>query len=320
MKKLLKEHSWIITDGTKGMENQSIALAKLLNTNFKLVKFKPPYFLKKFPLMGKFVPVSMIKLDLNIKPLPKFIITTGRRMAGISIFTKFFFKNKVKTIHIQNPKISNDYFDLLLIPEHDKIIGRNIINTKGALSFIDNNTMKEPQTSIAKNLKNNKKPIILVLIGGENKRYKPNNTDYYNLGLSIIKASKSINGKLIILTSRRTSSKAIKILNSILKKYDNDFYLWSGIGENPYPSILQSVNYIIVTSDSVNMISETAALNIPLFITYLNKEKGKIKNFLENLESLNMIKKFNGQLFDYSKARLKTNYKTTLKINKFFSS
>ena len=91
MKNLVKKNSWIITDGTKGMENQSIALAKLLDTNFKLIKFIPPYFLKKIPLIGRFIPASMIKIELNINPYPKFIITTGKRMAGISILTKFFF-------------------------------------------------------------------------------------------------------------------------------------------------------------------------------------------------------------------------------------
>ena len=320
MKKLFKKNSWVITDGTKGMENQSIALAKLLNTNFKLIKFTPPYLLNKIPLIGRFIPASMIKMDLNIKPLPKFIITTGKRMAGISIFIKFFLKNKIKTIHIQNPKVSSNYFDLLLIPEHDKIIGKNIINTKGALCFIDNNAIEKSNTSITNNLKHNKKPIILFLIGGDNKRYKPNNTDYYNLMLNIVKASNSIDGKLIILTSRRTPTKAIKIINSMLKKYENDFYLYSGIGLNPYPSILKLANFIIVTSDSVNMISETATFNIPLFVAYLKKEKGKIRDFLENLESLSIIKKFNGKLFDYNKAKLETNDETALKINKFFSS
>ena len=36
------------------MENQSIALAKMLNANFKLINYNPPYFLKKFPILGKF--------------------------------------------------------------------------------------------------------------------------------------------------------------------------------------------------------------------------------------------------------------------------
>ena len=50
MKKSTKIDAWVISDGTKGMENQSLALAKLLNINFELVKYNPPYFLKKFLL------------------------------------------------------------------------------------------------------------------------------------------------------------------------------------------------------------------------------------------------------------------------------
>ena len=113
--------------------------------------------------------------------------------------------------------------------------------------------------------------------------------------MSIFKASQNIDGKLIILTSRRTPTKAIKVINSMLKNYESDFCLYSGIGHNPYPNILKSADYIIVTSDSVNMISEAATLNIPLFIAHLNKlEKGQLKTFLENLGKLgNIVKKFN---------------------------
>ena len=39
MKEIQKSYSWIISDGTKGMENQSIALAKLLNTNYEIILF-----------------------------------------------------------------------------------------------------------------------------------------------------------------------------------------------------------------------------------------------------------------------------------------
>jgi hypothetical protein len=106
----------------------------------------------------------------------------------------------------------------------------------------------------------------------------------------------------------------------MLKKYNVDYYFWSGKGYNPYPSMIRLANFIIVTSDSVNMISETASLNTPLFVAYLNKEKGKISNFLENLEDLMIIKKFHGELFPYNKVKLNTNNETALKIDKFFCS
>ena len=44
----------IISDGTKGMENQSIAVSKLLNLNFKILKIKTNNFLKSFPQLAIF--------------------------------------------------------------------------------------------------------------------------------------------------------------------------------------------------------------------------------------------------------------------------
>ena len=318
MKKISKEHSWIITDGTKGMENQSIALAKLLNVTFDLILFQPPYLLRQFPILGVCFPKSLININFEKRAPAQFLITTGKRMAGISIFLKRSFKNKIKTIHIQNPKVSSNYFDLLIIPEHDKINGENIIQTKGALSFFDKEGFQKSNKTISKTNAYSSKLIVLALIGGDNKRYNFKNTDYYNLGLQIAKACKDTNTKLIVSTSRRTSLRGIKVLNSVLKKYHNDFFLWAGKEQNPYPDILKSTNYVIVTSDSVNMISEAASLNLPLFVAYINKEKGKMSIFLKDLEKLNIVQNFEGKLFNYNKVQLETNSKTSLKVNKFF--
>ena len=42
IKTLSKNETWIFSDGTKGMENQSVAVAKMLNNNFKLIHYNPP--------------------------------------------------------------------------------------------------------------------------------------------------------------------------------------------------------------------------------------------------------------------------------------
>jgi uncharacterized protein len=233
-------------------------------------------------------------------------------MAGVSIAIKSYFKNKVKTIHVQNPKISSKYFDLLVIPEHDKINGKNIIQTKGALSFFLNHEIKNKKEL------NPIRPVIFLMVGGNNKRYNPQNYDYYNLSMKVVHATKLLNAKLIISTSRRTGKKAEKVLKSIFTKQLNDFQLFTFNDKNPYPDILETADYLIVTSDSVNMVSETATISTPLFVSYFQKEQGKILNFLSDLEDLGVIKKFEGNLFNYNKHYLNTNAETTLKINKFF--
>ena len=87
--------------------------------------------------------------------------------------------------------------------------------------------------------------------------------------------------------------------------------------QNLYPDILKIADYMIVTSDSVNMISETATSSTPLFVSYLSKETGKISSFLNNLEKLGILKHFEGKLFNYKKIKLNTNKETILKVNKF---
>ena len=316
MKKSTKIDAWVISDGTKGMENQSLALAKLLNINFELVKYNPPYFLKKFPLIRKLFISSVKDHLLKNKSPPSFIITTGKRMAGVSIALKFILKDRVKNIHIQNPKLPFEYFDLLLIPEHDNITAKNVIQTKGALTFFNFNELNKFQEREINLIKRSKKNLVLLMIGGNSKRYKPKNFDYYHLSMKVLEATKNLNCKLLVLLSRRTPLKAAKILNYSFIKHDENFQIVTSTEQNPYPEILQIADYIIVTSDSVNMVSETATLPIPLFVSKFSKETGKISNFLKNLEDLGILKKFEGQLFHYYKNTLKTNQETILKVNK----
>ena len=316
MKKSTKIDAWVISDGTKGMENQPLALAKLLNINFELVKYNPPYFLKKFPLIRKLFISSVKDHLLKNKSPPSFIITTGKRMAGVSIALKFILKDKVKNIHIQNPKLPFEYFDLLLIPEHDNITAKNVIQTKGALTFFNFNELNKFQEREINLIKRSKKNLVLLMIGGNSKRYKPKNFDYYHLSMKVLEATKNLNCKLLVLLSRRTPLKAAKILNYSFIKHDENFQIVTSTEQNPYPEILQIADYIIVTSDSVNMVSETATLPIPLFVSKFSKETGKISNFLNNLEDLGILKKFEGQLFHYYKNTLKTNQETILKVNK----
>ena len=299
------------------MENQSIALAKMLNANFKLINYNPPYFLKKFPILGKFYAPYFLRKKLHTDLLPSIIITTGRRMAGTSIALKSILKNNVKTIHIQNPKLSPNNFDLLLIPEHDKIRGKNIIQTKGALCFFEEKDMKKFKEPNLNKIKT-KKSTVLLMVGGNSKKQKPNSSEYFELSTKVIQGIKNLDAQLIVSFSRRTPNKAIKILQSTFSKHLKDFKILSSDENKLYPKILKIIDYTIVTSDSVNMISELATLSKPLFIFHFSKENRKISFFISNLRELNIIQDYEGDLFKFEKNKLQTNRITILQVNKFF--
>jgi mitochondrial fission protein ELM1 len=156
------------------------------------------------------------------------------------------------------------------------------------------------------------------MVGGNSKKQKPNNSEYFELGTKVIHGVKNLDAQLIVSFSRRTPSKAIKILQSTFSKHLNDFKILSSDENNLYPKILKIIDYTIVTSDSVNMISELATLSKPLFIFHFSKESRKISFFISNLRELNIVQDYEGYLFKFEKNKLQTNRITILQVNKFF--
>ena len=129
------------------MENQSVALAISLGFKTNLLKVKPYWLSRLFPtfLAGRFrLPLSNNDKNLTSKNF-QLLITCGRRMAGISIGLRRIYKRnnkKIFTIHIQNPNVASTYFDLLVVPEHDNLSGKNIIVSEGSLHLVDKKTIK----------------------------------------------------------------------------------------------------------------------------------------------------------------------------------
>ena len=77
--------------------------------------------------------------------------------------------------------------------------------------------------------------------------------------------------------------------------------------KNFYPGILNITDYVIVTSDSINMISEIASTKTNLFVYYFREEKNKIIEFNKLIENKRYAKKFTGKLYQYNKKCLNQN-------------
>ena len=52
------------------------------------------------------------------------------------IYLKNKYKSKIINIHIQDPKVSLNNFDFVVVPEHDKLTGSNVLTTKGAIHYL----------------------------------------------------------------------------------------------------------------------------------------------------------------------------------------
>ena len=283
----------IISDGTEGMENQSMALAKSLGFKFNLLKTKPFWLCRLFPtfLAGRFkIPLSNNDTIFKANNYT-ILITCGRRMAGINIGLKRIYKKnnkKIFTIHIQNPNIASVYFDLLVVPEHDNLTGKNIIVSEGSLHSVDKKNIKIAYDKLSiRHLKELKEHIV-VLIGG-NTRTQKLTAEYENKFISEIKRIQKIfKSKIVLCPSRRTPESLLKYFN--LKKPEGIIIAAKKNNENPYPGIIYNAKFVIATTDSINLLSEAIGSGKEVFVLDLFKPVKRKKIYVKNLLSKGKIK------------------------------
>jgi mitochondrial fission protein ELM1 len=72
--------------------------------------------------------------------------------------------------------------------------------------------------------------------------------------------------------------------------------VWDGEGENPYFGMLASADAIIVTADSVSMVSEAVATSAPVLLVELPGRSRRIGAFLDGLRQEGRVRRFGGRL------------------------
>ena len=278
------------------MVSQVNGLAKYINSNFaeKKVILKWPWSVLHPGILPTFK--NIFNKDLFEDKLPNIIISCGRRSVYASLYLKKILKKKLISIHIQNPKINFKNFDYIISPNHDRVFGKNVINSLGALHHID--LLKiESSKKLFETPKNKK--IISVILGGENKHYIFDNLILDNLLKSIENLDiEKMEYFLIFVPSRRTNKKFIDIIK---KKIKQNFYIWDMKSENPYIYSLKIADYIIVTSDSTSMISEACSTGKPVFVFHLpfKRKSMRFEYFHEEFKNNGLTRPFGQKLYTW---------------------
>ncbi len=288
----------LLTQGMHGMVSQVEGLAKALNLNYKHQEIKLKKFWNFIPPF--LTPISMSVLENQFIFDSKVIISCGRKSVIPSLALKKKYKEKIFTIHIQDPKVSLDKFDLIICPEHDNITGNNIIKTTGAIHYLSDKEISK-ENNYLKIDKENKK-IIAFIIGGPNKyyNYSEKEIDFlFNKIKSIFTRDKY---KLVVIPSYRTPSDIIK---KAFNSFGHDHMVVKDVDKKAYLSALSISDYIVVTCDSTSMISEAAITGKPIYVAHMkpSKNNSRFQKFFSQFKQLNIIKDLTDKidLWSYSK-------------------
>lgn len=300
---------WIATSGWAGTEKPCLALAHALG-------FRPvlKHLTLRFP--WRFLPESLWFSPLRaysksgdsmMPPWPDVIIGSGRyASAALSKITKMRKKQKNPgpfTIQIQDPRLPSDQFDVVIAPYHSQVFGKNVISTHGALHGITHQILEENTLAFQSLLDQIPTPRVAVLIGGKNPYYKMTVPLMYHLGQQLKNLYQQQKIGLMISSSRRTNPLMYKAFKEGLG--DTPAYFWEGgDAPNPYLAFLGGADYILVTQDSVSMVTEACATGKPVYTINLAKKRPRLDIFHGILQRKNLTRPFEGALENFNSTPL----------------
>ena len=294
--------AWCLTDGSAGMISQVKGLADALNLNFeqKTIDLKFPW--NKLPV-GILPPSKIIfnnyrQISLESNIPPDIIISCGKRSIYASLHLKKSLKNKVFSIHIQNPKINPAHFDLVVAPAHDDLKGKNVLQTDLALNHINKSLLSKEAELYADQFSKIEKPICAIFLGGQNRNYRFDMSVVKVLADQVDKIIKNNDIQLYILFSRRTDQFIIEYLK---ERFLDQNIIWNGEG-NPYLALMKFSKYLICTADSVSIISESISSTKPVYIFKLPslKKNNRIEKFITMLLQKNYARLLGEKLEDFA--------------------
>lgn len=233
---------------------------------------------------------------LKSGPPPGLVISCGRHGIVPSLALKRKFGNRVFTVHIQDPKMPGKHFDLVVAPEHDAVAGENVYRTTGALHYVTPERLAVARESAeAAAIGAGGQGIVAVLVGGRNGYYRFAESEAEVLVAALKATAAENNVRLVVVSSNRTEPGVIERMRQALGR---EHYVWDGVSPNPYFAALSRADYIVVTGDSVSMVSEAAATGQPVFVHHLPKRRPapRFEHFHAQFERAGITRPFTGSL------------------------
>lgn len=245
LKKFKNPKIWLISDGSDAI-TQSEELAKRLTVKKNIHNFDR---LTAHSFTGKY---------------PDYAIGARQGVADTLLGIKQRSGGKTKIIQILDPQKQHDKFDWLILPSYEPYdLNGNIIFTTGIINYINNDVLTDAKFQLKKSKKYQylrkkglKPPFLTILIGGKHIGGELTPDDGRRLAKKANFIIERNGGTVLVTTSKRTELDTIKAFREEIKVphfiYDYKIREY----ENPYDVFISLADEIIVTGDSVRMMSE----------------------------------------------------------------
>lgn len=290
---------WVVTEGIAGTENQCLGVAEALGITPIVRRIKLRFPWKQLsPWLGIGHGLSLAPdSDPIAPPWPDLVLASGRKAIGIGLYIKQQSGGKSFLVNIQDPRLSPSKFDLVVVPQHDKARGDNVMVTTAGLHRVTPQKLAAEADIWREKLTHLPHPRVAVLIGGNSRAHKMTLENADTLAAQLQKLAADGAG-VMVTASRRTGAENTALLREKLS--GNNVFFWDSTGDNPYFGFLSLADYIIVTEDSVSMTSEAVSTGKPVYIAGLTGGAARLNAFHHLLQEQGFTRPFTGELQAWS--------------------
>ncbi|MHA1600253.1 MAG: mitochondrial fission ELM1 family protein [Alphaproteobacteria bacterium] len=286
---------WVISDGKAGMEVQCRGLAEALGFEpvVKRIIVRRPWRWIPPPLISNPLARTDPAADSLNPPWPDVLIASGRQTVALSMAMRQQSGGRTFTIQVQNPTVDPANFDMVVAPRHDRLTAPNVVATTGGLNLVTEARLAAAVAQLGARYAHLPHPRVAVLIGGSSKVHRLTQVATRRLAEQLADLARREGAGLMVTPSRRTGESNIAILRQTLSGLSAE--IWDGTGKNPYYAFLALADSIIVTSDSVNMVSEAATTGKPVFTVDMDGGSRKFRRFHETMCAEGITRPFTGR-------------------------
>ncbi len=285
---------WLLTDGKAGDETQGLGLAEALGLKAELRHVAPRKFYAWAMPYGPIDPREAPDKPGSplAPPFPDLAFAAGRRAVAYLRALKRLSRGHTFTVFINDPYGRLSFADVVVLPEHDRRRGPNVITAATPANRVSDAALDAARQTPDPWLDGLPKPRVALLLGGPSRHHRYGGREA--LELAAIAKLLAAKGKgLMVTASRRTPARLLYALRAAVGERA---FIWDGTGDNPYLGILARADAILVTADSINMAGEAVATGKPVHFYEPSGGHRKIDAYLDELEELGAIRRWSGQL------------------------
>ncbi len=256
-------HVWILWRRRKGDLDQMLSLVKAVGWTheIKRLEFRGPDIPALAPLL------LAAGSDPLTAPWPDVVMCAEALPSIIARRLKQNSGGKLKTVCIGRPAGTPDAFDLVITtPQYRIPKSDNVVELSMPLADSKNDHAPPAYRPMPQG------PLIAVLVGGVSFPDGLDGLTASQLVRDIRPYTDQLGGTMAVLTSPRTGVAAIAALDAAVKP-PHHLQVF-GRGENQYRSLLAAADEIIVTSDSVSMVSDAMETEKPVSVYPLPQHLG----------------------------------------------